>query len=179
MSRGDKNMSQQASRIALFLGCLLAVGAAFTTITPRVSAGDSDKAVPSGTVYDKARGELSVGTAAPTPARYVIGVWRDPNGIIFGRGHISGAVDTMCRAALQGGPIPQRGHIPGPRLGRGSVDGSETREIQQLPGLDPFVGSHGSSVRARCSRGFGLEGFHLCRSPQRHETQRSGHAGLE
>ena len=51
-------------------------------------------------------GWLRVGTAAPTPARYVIGVWRDPNGIIFGRGHISGAVDTLCRAALQGGPIP-------------------------------------------------------------------------
>src|SRR5262245_51064631 len=51
-------------------------------------------------------GWLQVGAAAPAPTRYVIGVWEDPTGIVFGRGHISGAVDTMCRAALQGGPIP-------------------------------------------------------------------------
>jgi hypothetical protein len=29
-------------------------------------------------------GWLRVGKDAPTPARYVIGVWRDPNGIVFG-----------------------------------------------------------------------------------------------
>src|SRR4051794_39162189 len=51
-------------------------------------------------------GWLRVGTAKPTPARYLIGIWRDPNGLVFGTGHISGAVDTMCRAALQGGLIP-------------------------------------------------------------------------
>jgi hypothetical protein len=51
-------------------------------------------------------GWLRVGPGAPTPARYLIGVWRDPDGQVFGAGHISGAVETMCRAALQGGLVP-------------------------------------------------------------------------
>jgi hypothetical protein len=51
-------------------------------------------------------GWLQVGSAAPKPVRYLIGVWRDPEGIVFGAGHISTAVETMCRAALQRGPIP-------------------------------------------------------------------------
>lgn len=51
-------------------------------------------------------GWLRVGTAEPMPARYIIGVWQDPDGLVFGRGHICGTVETMCRAALQGRPIP-------------------------------------------------------------------------
>jgi len=51
-------------------------------------------------------GWLRVGAAEPTPARYLIGVWRDPNGLVFGVGRILGVFDTMCRAAVQGGLIP-------------------------------------------------------------------------
>ena len=51
-------------------------------------------------------GWLRLGSAEPTPARYLIGVWRDPDGLVFGAGRILGAFDTMCRAAIQGGLIP-------------------------------------------------------------------------
>src|SRR5439155_23742498 len=53
-------------------------------------------------------GELDFRWGDATPANYSIGVWRGPDGMVFGRGYISGDVAAICAAAASQGPIPVR-----------------------------------------------------------------------
>lgn len=51
-------------------------------------------------------GWLQVGSGAPFQVRYSIGVWTTPGGDVFGKGFISGNVDTIIRASSAPGTIP-------------------------------------------------------------------------
>ena len=50
-------------------------------------------------------GWLKLGAAPATQTRYNIGVWSGPDDVVFGKGQISGAVDTLRRAMLCRRPI--------------------------------------------------------------------------
>jgi hypothetical protein len=51
-------------------------------------------------------GWLHVGSAERSRVRYSIGVWSTPEGDVFGKGYISGPVDTIIRASSARGTIP-------------------------------------------------------------------------
>jgi len=50
-------------------------------------------------------GSFRLGAAKTYLARYAIGVWRAPDGAVFGRGYISGAVQTIFQAAFRRRPF--------------------------------------------------------------------------
>jgi len=52
------------------------------------------------------KGFIRLETGAPSQVQYRIDVWRDAAQVAFGRGRISGPVETIFRASLVKGAIP-------------------------------------------------------------------------
>jgi hypothetical protein len=50
-------------------------------------------------------GWIGVDTPKSNRAQYAIGFWRDADGSVFGRGRISGEVETMFRASIAPPPL--------------------------------------------------------------------------
>jgi hypothetical protein len=52
------------------------------------------------------KGWLRVGSAERSRVTYSIGVWSTPDGDVFGKGYISGPVETIIRASSVQGTMP-------------------------------------------------------------------------
>src|SRR5690349_10703994 len=62
------------------------------------------------TSYAEGDGLLFLATGRQNSVHYSIGIWRTPDGEIFGKGYMSGAVEAMCAAACHSRPLPLRLH---------------------------------------------------------------------
>ena len=52
-------------------------------------------------------GWLEVGEPETSETQFVIGVWRDPDGTLVGRGQIAGDAGAIGRAGMAPGPVPR------------------------------------------------------------------------